>query len=79
MGVAAIGSRWQLLSQKVGMAVATVAVAGGTATQPSTPASHSQRLRRPLQEKVKETKPEEKAEESASQQRIQSQEELKVM
>ena len=71
MGVAKIGSAIKAapVAQKVGMAVATVAVAGGTAagivathqpapapTQPSTPAI--------TQPKAEETKPEEKAEET---------------
>ena len=71
MGVAKIGSAIKAapVVQKVGMAVATVAVAGGTAagivathqpapapTQPSTPAI--------TQPKAEETKPEEKAEET---------------
>ena len=71
MGIAKIGSAIKAASiaQKVGMAVATVAVAGGAAagivainqpapapTQPSTPAI--------TQPKVEETKPEEKVEET---------------
>ena len=71
MGIAKIGSAIKAapIAQKVGMAVATVAVAGGTAagivainqpapapTQPSTPAI--------TQPKVEETKPEEKVEET---------------
>lgn len=71
MGVAKIGSAIKAapIAQKVGMAVATVAVAGGTAagivainqptpapTQPSTPAI--------TQPKAEETKPEEKVEET---------------
>ena len=71
MGVAKIGSAIKAapVAQKVGMAVATVAVAGGTAagivathqpapapTQPSTPAI--------TQPKAEETTPEEKAEET---------------
>ena len=71
MGVAKIGSAIKAapVAQKVGMAVATVAVAGGTAagivainqpapapTQPSTPAI--------TQPKAEETKPEEKVEET---------------
>ena len=73
MGVAKIGSAIKAapIAQKVGMAVATVAVAGGAAagivainqpapapapTQPSTPAI--------TQPKVEETKPEEKVEET---------------
>ena len=71
MGVAKIGSAIKAapVAQKVGMAVATVAVAGGAAagivainqpapapTQPSTPAI--------TQPKVEETKPEEKVEET---------------
>lgn len=70
MGIAKIGSAIKAapIAQKVGMAVATVAVAGGAAagivainqpapapTQPSTPAI--------TQPKVEETKPEEKVEE----------------
>ena len=71
MGIAKIGSAIKAapVAQKVGMAVATVAVAGGAAagivainqpapapTQPSTPAI--------TQPKVEETKPEEKVEET---------------
>lgn len=71
MGIAKIGSAIKAapIAQKVGMAVATVAVAGGTAagivavnqpasapTQPSTPAI--------TQPKAEETKPEEKVEET---------------
>ena len=71
MGIAKIGSAIKAapIAQKVGMAVATVAVAGGAAagivainqpaptpTQPSTPAI--------TQPKVEETKPEEKVEET---------------
>ena len=66
------------VAQKVGMAVATVAVAGGAAagivainqpapapTQPSTPAITQPKVEEPKQEeKVEETKPEEKVEET---------------
>lgn len=66
------------IAQKVGMAVATVAVAGGAAagivainqpapapTQPSTPAITQPKVEEPKpEEKVEETKPEEKVEET---------------
>lgn len=66
------------VAQKVGMAVATVAVAGGAAagivainqpapapTQPSTPAITQPKVEEPKpEEKVEETKPEEKVEET---------------
>ena len=76
MGVAKIGSAIKAapVVQKVGMAVATVAVAGGTAagivathqpaptpTQPSTPAI--------TQTKAEETKPEEKVEETKTEEK----------
>ena len=82
MGVAKIGSAIKAapVAQKVGMAVATVAVAGGAAagivainqpaptpapTQPSTPAITQPKVEEPKpEEKVEETKPEEKAEET---------------
>ena len=76
MGVAKIGSAIKAapVAQKVGMAVATVAVAGGAAagivainqpapapTQPSTPAITQPKVEEPKpEEKVEETKPEEK-------------------
>ena len=75
MGVAKIGSAIKAapIAQKVGMAVATVAVAGGAAagivathqpapapTQPSTPAITQPKA----EEKAEETKPEEKVEET---------------
>ena len=78
MGVAKIGSAIKAapVAQKVGMAVATVAVAGGAAagivainqpapapapTQPSTPAITQPKVAEPKpEEKVEETKPEEK-------------------
>ena len=78
MGVAKIGSAIKAapIAQKVGMAVATVAVAGGAAagivainqpapapapTQPSTPAITQPKVEEPKpEEKVEETKPEEK-------------------
>ena len=75
MGVAKIGSAIKVapIAQKVGMAVATVAVAGGAAagivathqpapapTQPSTPAITQPKA----EEKAEETKPEEKVEET---------------
>ena len=75
MGVAKIGSAIKAapVAQKVGMAVATVAVAGGAAagivainqpapapTQPSTPAITQPKIEEPKpEEKVEETKPEE--------------------
>lgn len=79
MGVAKIGSAIKAapVAQKVGMAVATVAVAGGAAagivainqpapapapTQPSTPAI--------TQPKVEETKPEEKVEETRPEEKV---------
>lgn len=80
MGVAKIGSAIKAapVAQKVGMAVATVAVAGGAAvgilainqpapapTQPSTPAITQPKVEEPKpEEKVEETKPEEKVEET---------------
>lgn len=80
MGVAHIASAVKTapVVQKVGMAVATVAVAGGTAagivathqpapapTQPSTPAiTQSKAEETKPEEKAEETKPEEKAEET---------------
>ena len=82
MGVAKIGSAIKAapVAQKVGMAVATVAVAGGAAagivainqpapapapTQPSTPAITQPKVAEPKpEEKVEETKPEEKVEET---------------
>ena len=80
MGVAKIGSAIKAapIAQKVGMAVATVAVAGGTAagivathqpaptpTQPSTPAITQPKAEETKpEEKVEETKPEEKVEET---------------
>ena len=80
MGVAKIGSAIKAapIAQKVGMAVATVAVAGGAAagivathqpapapTQPSTPAiTQSKAEETKPEEKAEETKPEEKAEET---------------
>ena len=82
MGVAKIGSAIKAapVAQKVGMAVATVAVAGGAAagivainqpapapapTQPSTPAINQPKVEEPKpEEKVEETKPEEKVEET---------------
>lgn len=80
MGVAKIGSAIKAapVVQKVGMAVATVAVAGGTAagivainqpapapTQPSTPAITQPKAEETKPEKkVEETKPEEKPEET---------------
>ena len=80
MGVAKIGSAIKAapIAQKVGMAVATVAVAGGTAagivainqpapapTQPSTPAITQPKAEETKpEEKAEETKPEEKAEET---------------
>ena len=76
MGIAKIGSAIKAapVAQKVGMAVATVAVAGGAAagivainqpapapTQPSTPAITQPKVDEPKpEEKVEETKPEEK-------------------
>ena len=78
MGIAKIGSAIKTapIAQKVGMAVATVAVAGGAAagivainqpapapapTQPSTPAITQPKVEEPKpEEKVEETKPEEK-------------------
>ena len=77
MGIAKIGSAIKAapIAQKVGMAVATVAVAGGAAagivavnqpapapTQPSTPAI--------TQPKAEETKPEEKAEETKPEEKV---------
>ena len=82
MGIAKIGSAIKTapIAQKVGMAVATVAVAGGAAagivainqpapapapTQPSTPAITQPKVEEPKpEEKVEETKPEEKVEET---------------
>lgn len=80
MGVAKIGSAIKAapVAQKVGMAVATVAVAGGAAagivainqpapapTQPSTPAITQPKVEEPKpKEKVEEIKPEEKVEET---------------
>ena len=80
MGIAKIGSAIKAapIAQKVGMAVATVAVAGGTAagivainqpapapTQPSTPAITQPKVEETKpEEKVEETKPEEKVEET---------------
>lgn len=80
MGIAKIGSAIKAapIAQKVGMAVATVAVAGGTAagivavnqpapapTQPSTPAITQPKAEETKpEEKAEETKPEEKAEET---------------
>ena len=80
MGVAKIGSAIKAapVAQKVGMAVATVAVAGGAAagivainqpapapTQPSTPAITQPKVEETKpEEKVEETKPEEKVEET---------------
>lgn len=82
MGVAKIGSAIKAapVAQKVGMAVATVAVAGGAAagivainqpapapTQPSTPAITQSKVEEPKPEETKpveETKPEEKVEET---------------
>ena len=73
MGVAKIGSAIKAapVVQKVGMAVATVAVAGGAAapapapTQPSTPAITQPKAEETKpEEKAEETKPEEKAEET---------------
>ena len=80
MGVAKIGSAIKAapVAQKVGMAVATVAVAGGAAagivainqpapapTQPSTPAITQPKAEETKpEEKVEETKPEEKVEET---------------
>lgn len=80
MGIAKIGSAIKAapVVQKVGMAVATVAVAGGAAagivainqpapapTQPSTPAITQPKVEEPKpEEKVEETKPEEKVEET---------------
>ena len=82
MGVAKIGSAIKAapVAQKVGMAVATVAVAGGAAagivainqpapapapTPPSTPAITQPKVEEPKpEEKVEETKPEEKVEET---------------
>ena len=80
MGIAKIGSAIKAASiaQKVGMAVATVAVAGGAAagivainqpapapTQPSTPAITQPKVEETKpEEKVEETKPEEKVEET---------------
>ena len=80
MGIAKIGSAIKAapVAQKVGMAVATVAVAGGTAagivainqpapapTQPSTPAITQPKAEETKpEEKAEETKPEEKAEET---------------
>ena len=80
MGIAKIGSAIKAapIVQKVGMAVATVAVAGGTAagivavnqpapapTQPSTPAITQPKAEETKpEEKAEETKPEEKAEET---------------
>lgn len=80
MGIAKIGSAIKAapIAQKVGMAVATVAVAGGAAagivainqpapapTQPSTPAITQPKVEEPKpEEKVEETKPEEKVEET---------------
>ena len=82
MGIAKIGSAIKAapIDQKVGMAVATVAVAGGAAagivainqpapapapTQPSTPAITQPKVEETKpEEKVEETKPEEKVEET---------------
>lgn len=82
MGIAKIGSAIKAapIAQKVGMAVATVAVAGGAAagivainqpapapapTQPSTPTITQPKIEEPKpEEKVEETKPEEKVEET---------------
>ena len=80
MGIAKIGSAIKAapIAQKVGMAVATVAVAGGAAagivainqpapapTQPSTPAITQPKVEEPKpEEKVEETKPEEEVEET---------------
>ena len=80
MGIAKIGSAIKAapVAQKVGMAVATVAVAGGAAagivainqpapapTQPSTPAITQPKAEETKpEEKAEETKPEEKAEET---------------
>lgn len=80
MGIAKIGSAIKAapIAQKVGMAVATVAVAGGAAagivainqpapapTQPSTPAITQPKVAEPKpEEKVEEIKPEEKVEET---------------
>ena len=80
MGIAKIGSAIKAapIAQKVGMAVATVAVAGGAAagivainqpapapTQPSTPAITQPKAEETKpEEKVEETKPEEKVEET---------------
>lgn len=81
MGIAKIGSAIKAapVVQKVGMAVATVAVAGGAAagivainqpapapTQPSTPAITQPKVEEPKPEETKpeETKPEEKVEET---------------
>ena len=82
MGIAKIGSAIKAapIAQKVGMAVATVAVAGGAAagivainqpapapapTQPATPAITQPKVEEPKpEEKVEETKPEEKVEET---------------
>lgn len=80
MGIAKIGSAIKAapIAQKVGMAVATVAVAGGAAAgiaainqpapapaQPSTPAITQPKVEEPKpEEKVEETKPEEKVEET---------------
>ena len=82
MGVAKIGSAIKAapVAQKVGMAIATVAVAGGAAagivainqpapapapTQPSTPAITQPKVEETKpEEKVEETKPEEKVEET---------------
>ena len=82
MGIAKIGSAIKAapIAQKVGMAVATVAVAGGAAagivainqpapapapTQPSTPAITQPKVEEPKpEEKVEEPKPEEKVEET---------------
>ena len=80
MGIAKIGSAIKAapIAQKVGMAVATVAVAGGAAagivainqpapapTQPSTPAITQPKVEETKpEEKVEETKPEEKVEET---------------
>lgn len=82
MGIAKIGSAIKAapIAQKVGMAVATIAVAGGAAagivainqpapapTQPSTPAITQPKVEEPKPEETKpveETKPEEKVEET---------------
>ena len=82
MGIAKIGSAIKAapIAQKVGMAVATIAVAGGAAagivainqpapapapTQPSTPAITQPKVEETKpEEKVEETKPEEKVEET---------------